>query len=164
MTAMTSEARSLWSAIFSRLATAAFQESFAGQLFRFRQVGEIDVPEVDGAVQKRDAIDVGIAFRADLADDAGLDLLVGRLAAHDEFLFGGELVGRDNPRAMAAEDDGFGPLGEDAAFPIASEQIDSDLLGNASTATCAVGHKSEPLVEGGELGPIEIELAAIVAQ
>ncbi len=118
---------------------------------RFRAHGNCCTPKIGAAVQKRDAIDVGVAVRADLADDAGLDFLVRSFVANDEFLLGVELVRGDNSGAVAAEHNSFAELGKDAAFHVASDESDSGLFGNASTATCAVlRHKSVPLVEGDE--------------
>ena len=55
---------------------------------------------------------------------------------------------------MAAEYDSFGLLGKDAAFDVAAKETDSKLLGNASTATCAVwGHSLCRSWKEGEAGP-----------
>jgi hypothetical protein len=122
----------------SGMATAALQQRLARALFRFGQIGEIDAPKIHAPIGECHAVNVCVFIGADLSHDPALDLFARLFVADDEFLLGRQLVRGDNSSTVAAEHDGLGALGEDPAFQVASNESDSDLLGNASTATCAV--------------------------
>src|SRR6266849_1061882 len=91
------------------------------------------------AWKSRNAINIVVAGRGELAHHAHFHLFAGIHGANNDLLFGGELVLREDACAVAAEHHGLGLLGEDAPFDIASNQKDSELFGNAAAATPAFG-------------------------
>src|SRR5689334_3064085 len=123
---------------FSRMATAALQQRLARALFRFGQIGEVDTPKIHILIEECHTVNVCVFIGADLSYDAALDFLARLFAADDEFLLGRQLKRRDNSGTVAAKHDGFGALGEDPALQVASDESNSDLFWNASTATGAV--------------------------
>src|ERR1700740_1543315 len=127
------------------MAVAALNQRLAGLLLAFRQIRELDTPEIYLGVEEGDTVDISVAAGANLSNHASLDFLVGLLAANHKFLLGGEFVRRLDAGTMTAEKDGLGTLGEHAPLDVAADESDSDLFGNAATATCALWrHDSMP--------------------
>ena len=120
-----------------------FFESFAGvadqreeAAFHFvgRQGRKLDVPEFQAGINEGNAVGVDALLRAELADDPDFRFLVAIRSAKDHLLFGAELMAGKDARAVEAEEDGLGGLGENAAVEIAADQDDGDFLRNAAAA------------------------------
>src|SRR5580704_7807719 len=108
---------------FAFFAVSAFQRQAAGFLILFRNGGKVDAPKVGGAgIGEGHAVGVGLAFGTDAANDADQSFFVGIEVANDNFLLGGELIGGNDARAVAAEEDGFGHFREAFAIHVASGQ------------------------------------------
>src|SRR5690242_16282789 len=123
-------------------AIATFEHHTPRAFLGFGDWGKIDAPKVNrGGVHKSHTVGVNLSFRTDASDDADECLLIGIQIAEDYFLFGGELVTRNDAGAVAAEQHCLGHFGKALALHVASGQKDSELLGDAGTAAeVLVGH------------------------
>lgn len=119
---------------FTGVAGGAKKSDDAELLFKFVDGRKVDLPEIEIHVKESDAVAVLAGILADVADDADVGFLVFFGPAKDEFLFGRQLVAREDAGAVKAEEDGGGALGEHAAVQIGADEEDGDLFRDTSRA------------------------------
>jgi len=95
---------------------------------------KVDVPETEIGIEEGYAVGVLAGLCADAADHPDFRFFVLLGPAKDELLLRGKLMAGKNARAVKAEEDGGGGLGEDAAIQIAADEEDGNLLRDASAA------------------------------
>src|SRR5580658_9592461 len=117
----------------AQAAGAALEECAASILFRLRDGCKIDSPKIDIAgIQKGHAVGVNLTFAPDTTNNANDRFLVGVEIANDDFLLGGQFVGRNDSRAVPAKQHGLRHFRETLAVHVASSQKDSELLRDAT--------------------------------
>jgi hypothetical protein len=118
---------------FAALAEAAFHEETSEGFLGFVREREVDVPKVGARVDEMNGVEEMIGrVLVDFSDDAGASVFPDvaiKMATEVELLAGGKFFGQAQDAAIAADEHGFGGLGESAAI----ERDPRSLHGHAET-------------------------------
>jgi len=149
-------------AISRGLATVAFQEGFAGQLYVSERMGKSMSQKVDGAVQEGNAVDVSCRppSRSGRRRRASISLWEASLRMMSS-CSAKVVVGRHDSSAVAAEGRRFWCARRRRGRPVASNRLIASCLGCVHCDVVLWGIRMSPLVEGGK---IRAELEPIVAR
>jgi len=119
-------------------AKTAFQVERWTRGFAGRGRREFELPEIDLLIDEGNAVSVDFFLRANLTENADSRFTIGFQRAQNHFLIGNKCMGRENSRAMQAEDGGLGILRKEAALDVGTNEHDGNLFGQSPTTAVVV--------------------------
>jgi hypothetical protein len=129
--------------LLPRLAERAREGEAADLRFVVLGRGKFHAPEVEVGVHEGDAMNIAAGLAADLADEAHFGFFRRAGETERENFVRREAVFGKHAGAVAAEHNGFGPLGKDFAGSVGTEQNDGEFFGDATAAASAM-HDHSP--------------------